>query len=124
MKSKRPFVFLHFLKKLLFDFEKLNDENKDIQNQLLIRDSGGGSFFCPSSLSMVIGILISCSPSFDSIVRAATIGGDTDSNAAMVGGIIGGMNGLESLNIPFRYINNLYEKDMLFHIAKNLANLF
>jgi ADP-ribosylglycohydrolase len=63
----------------------------------LIDVSGGGDYFCVHSLVMVIGLWAAERPSFRTVSRAALIGGDTDSNAAMVGALVGGLRGRSGL---------------------------
>jgi len=58
--------------------------------------TNGGTSYCLSSLSMVCGILLSSPLGFSQVARAAFIGGDTDSNAAMVGGIVGALLGVDA----------------------------
>lgn len=45
-------------------------------------------------MTMVLGLFVSRAPSFTSMLKAAIIGGDTDSNAAMLGALIGGIKGV------------------------------
>lgn len=50
----------------------------------LTQISEGGTFFVVNCLTMVYGVLAAERPSFGSLLRCAFIGGDTDTNAAMV----------------------------------------
>jgi len=90
----------------------------------LIRISNGGDFKCFNSLTMVIGLVLCSSEaqklSFDTIVRAALIGGDTDSNASMVGAVVGLVCGKEV--IPQDYINALYGHDSIAKLAAQFAD--
>ena len=49
---------------------------------------------------MVLSLLAAKELSFDSILRAAFIGGDTDSNASMVGAVYGFCRGFHG-SLPF-----------------------
>eukprot|EP01012_Entosiphon_sulcatum_P027661 TRINITY_DN33358_c0_g1_i1.p1 TRINITY_DN33358_c0_g1~~TRINITY_DN33358_c0_g1_i1.p1 ORF type:complete len:388 (-),score=49.02 TRINITY_DN33358_c0_g1_i1:68-1231(-) len=64
-------------------------------DDLVVMLTRGGTFYCANSLAMVVALLCRSPPQFTSILEAALIGGDTDSNAAMVGSILGGMKGNE-----------------------------
>jgi len=88
------------LKKMLAQFDTLTDD-------AIIEISDGATYYVIDSLVAVIGILVSRDPSFDSIITAAYMGGDTDSNAAIVGAILAGMKGLHAL-IPTPYIEQLH----------------
>eukprot|EP00028_Trichosphaerium_sp_Am-I-7-wt_P000814 CAMPEP_0168523456 /NCGR_PEP_ID=MMETSP0405-20121227/9994_1 /TAXON_ID=498012 /ORGANISM="Trichosphaerium sp, Strain Am-I-7 wt" /LENGTH=362 /DNA_ID=CAMNT_0008545333 /DNA_START=160 /DNA_END=1248 /DNA_ORIENTATION=+ len=106
------------LKQLLANFSTLTD-------QKLISISNGGGFFCVDSLVMIIGLLMRKPPTFEVILDAVYIGGDTDSNAAMIGGIIGGMKGLKGLEVPEdRYITQLVGWRSLLDLSQRFAKLF
>eukprot|EP01080_Neovahlkampfia_damariscottae_P002463 gene2463-3173_t len=68
------------LKLLLDNFENLNDEK-------IIEISDGATYYCLNSMIAVIGLLCSCDCSFKDIERSIYLGGDTDSNASMIGAI-------------------------------------
>jgi ADP-ribosyl-[dinitrogen reductase] hydrolase len=86
--------------------------SSDIDEKLIIDVSHGGTFYCVDSLTMIIGLIAclpTCEPNFDTLIRASEIGGDTDSNAAMIGAIIGGMKGVKSLDEE--HITQVYRTD-------------
>jgi ADP-ribosyl-[dinitrogen reductase] hydrolase len=86
----------------------------------LIEVSNGGTFFCVDSCTMVIGLLLSFGLSFDTILKAVYIGGDTDSNAAMVGAVVGGVKGVDV--IPQEYLQNLDQRQRLGDVGIRFAN--
>jgi ADP-ribosylglycohydrolase len=102
-----------------------NIYNYLIEDQLsdakLIEITNGGTFFCVDSASMVIGLIIREKPSFSTILKAAFIGGDTDSNAAMVGGIVGGVYGLQN-TIPSTFIQQLHQHDRILQVGREYAD--
>lgn len=104
------------LKELLENFEYLNND------EILIKISNGGTFYCLNSMIMVMGILLSNTQSFDDILRVVYIGGDTDSNASMVGAILSGCLG--SNIIPKNYITDLQEKDEIIETGRKFSELF
>ena len=80
-----------------------------ISDDVLIDISNGGTFYCVDSLAMVIGLVITSPdgrPDFGTLVRASEIGGDTDSNAAMIGALIGGRQGETA--IDKEHVTHLY----------------
>jgi len=85
---------------LLQNCENLTDDK-------LVEISNGGSSYVLDSLTTVMGILLFNTPSFNLILRAVKIGGDTDSNASMVGAVVGGIKGISIFPSP--YIDRLYQ---------------
>ena len=86
----------------------------EIDEKLILEVSNGGTYYCVDSLSMVIGLIAclpSCEPNFDTLIRASEIGGDTDSNAAMIGTILGGMKGVK--NLEQEHITHVYRTDYI-----------
>jgi len=96
------------LKLYLDNFDNLTD-------QKIYEISQGATFFTIDSCTTVIGFLVGRDPSFHSVVRAALLGGDTDSNASMIGGILGGMKGVEIM--PLTYIEQLHRPKMVIQSA-------
>jgi len=70
---------------------------------------------------MVVGLLVKDGLKFDTILSAALIGGDTDSNAAIVGAIVGGVKGVH--HIPEEYILPLEKNDELFQTGEAFAKM-
>jgi len=95
------------------------DKSNNITDEDLIEISKGGTFYCINCLTMVYGLIAQQSPSFQSVLKAVFIGGDTDSNASMVGAIVGGLRG--PLEFPKEYVDNLENHQLLFEIGKKLA---
>jgi ADP-ribosylglycohydrolase len=98
------------------------NSSAEIDEKLIIDVSNGGTFYCVDSLTMVIGLIASlptCEPNFDTLIRASEIGGDTDSNAAMIGAIIGGMNGVTYLEQE--HINQVYRSDYVRKIGEEFG---
>jgi ADP-ribosylglycohydrolase len=94
----------------------------DIDEKLIIDVSHGGTFYCVDSLTMIIGLIAclpTCEPTFDTLIRASEIGGDTDSNAAMIGAILGGMKGVTSLEQE--HINQVYRNDYVRKIGEEFG---
>jgi ADP-ribosyl-[dinitrogen reductase] hydrolase len=98
------------------------DSNSEINEKLIIDVSNGGTFYCVDSLTMIIGLIAcipTCQPSFETLIHATEIGGDTDSNAAMIGAIIGGMQGVKSLDEE--HINQVYRNDYVRKIGEEFG---
>jgi len=97
------------------------DKLDTLTNADLIEISNEGTSYCVDSLIMVIGILASTEPSFNSILLASTLGGDTASIASMIGGIIGGMKG--SSIFPKPYIEQLYRHQFIIQTAQSFGHI-
>jgi ADP-ribosylglycohydrolase len=87
-----------------------------INDTLLIDISHGGTFFCVDTLSMVIGLLIEKEITFETIVKASKIGGDTNRIAAMIGAILGASRGEKVMD--YLYTVNVYRSDDIRQIAE------
>jgi hypothetical protein len=85
---------------LLSCFDALTDST-------IVSIARGGTSNAVDSLSLVLGVLSAEAPSFASIQRAVLLGGDTDSNASMVGGVVGFCCGRSAF--PLEYISGLYK---------------
>jgi ADP-ribosylglycohydrolase len=140
-KNQNSNDFLHYIYQLSLQYEKkyeINEEKyfvssrikryldanliSDINEKLIIDVSNGGTFHCVDSLTMIIGLIAclpTCEPNFDTLIRASEIGGDTDSNAAMIGAIIGGMKGIKSLEQE--HINQVYRTDYIRKIGEEFG---
>ena len=102
---------------LLFEnFDSLKDDD------ILLDISDGATFYCLNSMIAVIGLLCSCECNFNDIERAIYIGGDTDSNASMVGSVIGGCFGFDF--IPKVQFKDLYLIDELKETAIKFSKIF
>ncbi|CAF3629574.1 unnamed protein product [Rotaria sordida] len=133
--------FLEYIYQLCLKYEKnyeLNDDKflvslrvkryieinllSQIDETSIIDISNGGTFYCVDSLTMIIGLIAclpTCEPDFNTLIRASEIGGDTDSNAAMIGAIIGGMKGITSLEQE--HINQVYRSDYIRKIGEEFG---
>ena len=133
--------FLQYVYQLSLKYEKKYELNEDkhlvslrikryldikslseINEKAIIDISNGGTYFCVDSLTMVVGLIASlstCEANFDTLVRASEMGGDTDSNAAMIGAIIGGMKGVVCLEQE--HINQVYRSDYIQKIGEEFG---
>ncbi|CAF4312165.1 unnamed protein product, partial [Adineta steineri] len=99
------------------------NSSDEINENLIIDVSNGGTYYCVNSLTMIIGLIAclpTCEPNFDTLIRASEIGGDTDSNAAMIGAIIGGMKGVTCLDQE--HMNEIYRNDYIQKIGEEFGS--
>ncbi len=73
-------------------FASLHDASK-WDDERLINEFGGGSSYVYNSLPFSHAIFLSNPFDINTLYRAVNIGGDTDSNASMVGALLGALNG-------------------------------
>ncbi|CAF3651079.1 unnamed protein product [Adineta steineri] len=99
------------------------NSSDEINENLIIDVSNGGTYYCVNSLTMIIGLIAclpTCEPNFDTLIRASEIGGDTDSNAAMIGAIVGGMKGVTCLDQE--HMNEIYRNDYIQKIGEEFGS--
>jgi ADP-ribosylglycohydrolase len=116
--SRSQYLLSSRLKRMTAEWRHDNDIS--LTDQQILDISNGATFFCVNSLTCVIGIWCGAIPSYENtVMRAATIGGDTDSNAAIVGSLLGGVYGIRS--IPEPYGRFIYQRSMILDTASQLA---
>jgi ADP-ribosylglycohydrolase len=70
----------------------------EINDELLLDVSHGGTFFCVDTLSMVIGLIVAKRVTFETLEKALQMGGDTNIVAAMIGALLGATQGEQSID--------------------------
>lgn len=88
-----------------------------LTDDALIGIASGGTSHVLHSLTMCYGVFASQEPSFASITKAAHMGGDTDSNASIVGSMVGAVIGTCDY-IPKEYLVKLQKKDRIEQVAR------
>ncbi|KAH3763673.1 ADP-ribosylglycohydrolase family protein [Pelomyxa schiedti] len=83
--------------------------------------SGGATFQAIDSLTAVCGLFLQEPFGFDTVVRATKMGGDTDSNAAIIGTIVGYILGPQC--IPRHLLDGLASHSIVAQHATDFANL-
>ena len=83
--------------------------------------NGATSYVC-NSASFVVALMLGRPWEFEEgIIAAVNAGGDTDSNAAMVGSILGAAYGVRKL--PKRYLDKVEESELIRELGAALASL-
>ena len=72
-------------------FDQMNTE-------LLLDVSDGGTYFCVETLSMVVGFVAVQRLTFQTLLKAIEMGGDTNIVAAMLGALLGATEGRQSID--------------------------
>lgn len=70
----------------------------DLNDQVLLDVSHGGTFFCVDTLSMVVGLIASRPMTFATMEKALQMGGDTNIVAAMLGALLGAVRGQAAID--------------------------
>lgn len=101
--------------------EELCDALDSDSTELAELCNGAESYVC-DSVSYVVALLCSRAWEFeDGIVAAVNGGGDTDTNTAMVGAVLGAAHGARKL--PRAFVERLEEVEIIRELGENLATL-
>jgi ADP-ribosylglycohydrolase len=76
----------------------LDNIDVEINNELLLDVSHGGTFFCVDTLSMVVGLVATKRVTFETLEKALEMGGDTNIVAAMIGALLGATQGQSAID--------------------------
>lgn len=104
--------FKKFIKELVL--------KREISEASLIKVSNGASFNVLDALTMVWGLLFTDGFYMETILRGALIGGDTDTVAAMIGGIVGLVKGEEEIDTNL--VQTLWKRDHIISVANTYVN--
>jgi poly(ADP-ribose) glycohydrolase ARH3 len=96
------------------------DENTSIQE--IVDKFGGGSPYVYNSLPFSYAFFLRNPTSIDCMYECISAGGDTDSNASMIGALFGALNGIETL--PDNLIQDLQEKSRIAKISDQFFERF
>lgn len=91
----------------------------DCLDDLVLDDSSMG--YTLKTLSAAIWCLFHCNSFEEGLLAVVNAGGDADTNAAVACSLLGGKYGYSA--IPYKYIDNLVEKDYFHTITNNIINL-
>ena len=83
---------------------------------------GDKPFYVYNSLPLAYACFLKDCDSFQSVVNAIRVGGDTDTNASIVGALLGAMNGTAVFPQPL--IDGLKEKDKILDVAEKFCDKF
>jgi ADP-ribosyl-[dinitrogen reductase] hydrolase len=89
--------------------------NYNLKEQEIIETYGKGSCYVYDSLPFSYAFFLRDPNSIDSLYECVSCGGDTDSNASMVGCLLGALHGTKIF--PKRLINGLVGKDDILAVA-------
>lgn len=97
-------------------------DDKDSSNVEQFRKTiGKGGCYVYESIPLVHAIFLTNPTSFECVINAVNYGGDTDSNASMVGGLHGALIG--DKNFPKNLIKGLEDKDRILDVANKFWEL-
>lgn len=97
----------------------LTEDNNDVEQ--FRTTIGKGGCYVYESIPLVHAIFLTDPENFDCVINAVNYGGDTDSNASMVGGLHGVLVG--DKNIPKELIKGLDQKDRVIDVANKFWEL-
>ncbi|CAF3912097.1 unnamed protein product [Adineta steineri] len=91
----------------------------EINDEVLLDVSHGGTFFCVDTLSMVIGLIIEKRVTFEAVEKALEMGGDTNIVAAMIGALLGAKHGEEA--IDHRRVEIVFRTDYVRQVGEEFG---
>jgi len=101
--------------KQILDLKELTDEK-------IVEISNGGTYHAAKSSTFVWCILYQDKPSWNRVIKAIELGGDTDTNASMVGSVVAFCCGIEEL--PSEHLDQLQKKNELDEVIKEWTSTF
>jgi ADP-ribosyl-[dinitrogen reductase] hydrolase len=91
----------------------------EINNELLLDVSQGGTFFCVDTLSMVVGLIAAKQMTFETLEKALEMGGDTNIVASMIGALLGATQGQQA--IDHRRIDIVFRSDYVRQVGEEFG---
>lgn len=92
----------------------------DISDEEIIAKHGGGSCYVYHSLPFAYSFFLKNPTSIESMYAVVNAGGDTDSNASILGSLLGALNG--TAIFPQHLVDGLVNKDELLMVANKFAD--
>ncbi len=113
----------HFPETLKDDLtDKLRQVRKSYDTQEIIDNFGGGSYYVYHSLPFTYAFFMKDPTNIETLYECVSAGGDTDSNASMLGGLMGALCGTEIF--PKHLVEGLSRKDEIIQLADKLSEKF
>jgi len=97
-------------------------ELKELTDEKIVEISNGGNYHAANSSTFVWCVLYQEKPSWNSVLKAIELGGDTDTNASMVGSVVGFCCGIEE--IPAEHIEKLQKRNEIDVVIKEWTSTF
>jgi len=97
-------------------------ELRSLSSEKLAQRFGDASCYVVNSLPFSFACFIRNPRSIEALYDAVNAGGDTDSNASMVGGLLGAFNGADIF--PQHLIDGLWRKDEILQVANDFCDKF
>lgn len=89
---------------------------------IMIDKFNNGSCYCYNSIPFVYGFFVKNPRSIESLYDIVSAGGDTDSNGAMLGALLGALNGMEIF--PDHLISDLKNSSEILEVADTFCDKF
>lgn len=103
-------------------FKKLDEVNKDWTNERIIEAFGKGTYYVYNSLPFTYAFFLRDPTNIESLYECASAGGDTDSNASMLGTLLGALHGASFF--PKHLVDSLVGKQELIALADAFSEKF
>ena len=88
----------------------------------IIKDFNGGKSYCFDSLPFAFAYFLRNYDSIEAVYNAASAGGDTDTNASMVGALLGSLHGTKVF--PDHLVERLHKIEEVKEVASEFVRTF
>lgn len=113
------------LRRRMVRLAELRDALPTMTRDEIVKEFGSGGCYVLESVPFSYAYFLKNHLSFDTIREVAEAGGDTDTNAKMVGEMLGALHGYESLKTYWPWaIEGLRDHDKLLATADTFCNVF
>lgn len=106
-----------------FIWKTYDDDDNEIvpfDTESIIKEFGGGSCYCYHSIPFTHAFFLRNPNSIESLYDCASAGGDADSNASMLGGMLGALNG--SSIFPEHLITGLKNLELIRDLSEEFSD--
>jgi ADP-ribosyl-[dinitrogen reductase] hydrolase len=103
-------------------FKLLETVNDKWTTEDIVREFGKGTYYVYNSLPFTYAFFVRNPKNIESLYDCASAGGDTDSNASMLGALLGALNG--TAIFPKHLLDGLHEKQELIRLADAFSEKF
>lgn len=103
-------------------FESLRGVTEKSTTEDFIRSFGAGSYYVYDSQPFTYAFFVKSPTSIESLYECASAGGDTDSNASMLGGLMGALCGTSIF--PKGLVDGLHDRAAILEVAERFSERF
>jgi ADP-ribosylglycohydrolase len=103
-------------------FQSLRTVTENSTTEEFIQSFGAGSYYVYNSLPFTYAFFVRAPTRIESLYECASAGGDTDSNASMLGGLMGALCGTSIF--PKKLVDGLHNRAAVLQVADQFSERF